>query len=528
MATEEEQLHALCLWDCVDQVLANPSAYYRWHALIPLYLAEKSEEVCAQVKTRLLKDIPDADIEQFFLMTFLAEVTHDQRYSEEAAQILLAIRPLDIERITAFLVYEWGRHVGDGVNRQEFIEALKAAQFPTLIRLLQQQIALRSQVKLAARQITSVKKIALVTPYIANVKHTPTSLSLQHAAILGKLGIEVHVFSTQEIRIADMPKYLGSQGTLHLPEPDLAWLQSCLSENLSITLASEQFSLPLRYAHLEKKLVEFDPDAVFFVGLWSPFMHTIRRMRPTLGLCIHSVQPLAEVDLWLCASAEMSAQQSAMWAPELPSAYAFYHPYRVALQPVKQSLSRKELGLPSDAVVLISAGYRLAREIHGEWACGMLAFLLAHPECIWVLLGGIEVLPSELTSIPSSQLKIMPATDDVRSVFRCCDIYVNPPRLGGGFSVAEAMAESLPILAFSQSDGGNKIDDEAVFSTYDYFEKLSELVEHKGQRESLGRKMKRLFFNTLDLASSHASLMQALTTTVDLFNQREFAKETKQ
>lgn len=528
MATEQEQLHALRLWDCVDQVLANPSAYYRWHALIPLYLAEKSEEARAQVRARLLAEVPNQGITRFFLFTFLAEVAHDLGYSEEAAQILLAIHPLDIERITAFLVYEWGRHVGDGVNRQEFITALKAAQFPALIRLMQGQIALRSQATLKPRKITSIKKIALVTPYIANLKHTPTSLSLQHAAILEKLGIEVHIFSTQEIRIAEMPKYLGSQGTLHLPGPDLAWLQSCLSENLSITLASEQFSLPLRYVHLEQKLVEFDPDLVFFVGLWSPFMHTIRCMRPTFGLCIHSVQPMAEVDLWLCASAEMSAQQSAMWAPELPSAYAFYHPYRVALQPVKQSLSRKELGIPSDAVVLISAGYRLAREIHGEWARGMATFLLAHPQCVWVLLGGITALPSELASIPSSQLKIMPATDDVRSVFRCCDIYVNPPRLGGGFSVAEAMAESLPILAFSLSDGGNKIGDEAVFSTVEYFEKLKELVEREDRRASLGKKMKQHFFNTLDLASSHASLMQAIRATVDIFNQREFAKKTSQ
>jgi glycosyltransferase involved in cell wall biosynthesis len=156
------------------------------------------------------------------------------------------------------------------------------------------------------------------------------------------------------------------------------------------------------------------------------------------------------------------------------------------------------------------------------------AFLLAHPQCIWVLLGGIAVLPSELESIPSNQLKIMPATDDVRSVFRCCDIYVNPPRLGGGFSVAEAMAESLPILAFSQSDGGNKIGDEAVCFTHDYFEKLKELVEHEDRRESLGEKMKQHFFNTLDLASSHASLMQAITTTVDIFNQRKFAKQAEQ
>jgi hypothetical protein len=310
-------------------------------------------------------------------MTFLAEVTHDIRYSKQAAQILLSIHPFDSERITAFLVYEWGHHVGDGVNRQEFIEALTTAQFPALTRLLQQQIALRSQATLAPRQITSVKKIALVVPYIANIKHTPTSLSLQHAAILVELGMEVHIFSTQEIRIADMTKYLGSQGTLHLPGPDLTWLQGCLSENLSITLASEQFSLPLRYAHLEQRLVEFDPDLVFFVGLWSPFMHTIRRMRPTLGLCIHSIQPMAELDLWLCASPDMSAQQSDMWAPELPTAYAFYHPYRVALRPVKQPLTRKKLALPDDAIVLITAGYRLSREIHGEWACGMAAFLYA-------------------------------------------------------------------------------------------------------------------------------------------------------
>ena len=48
------------------------------------------------------------------------------------------------------------------------------------------------------------------------------------------------------------------------------------------------------------------------------------------------------------------------------------------------------------------------------------------------------------------------------------DTCVNPPRLRGGFSVAEATALSLPVLSFVCSDGGDKLGALAAPATATY------------------------------------------------------------
>ena len=60
------------------------------------------------------------------------------------------------------------------------------------------------------------------------------------------------------------------------------------------------------------------------------------------------------------------------------------------------------------------------------------------------------------------------AQSDISGIPCLSDIYVNPPRLSGGFSVAEATALSLPVLSFACSDGGDKLGAMAAPTTATY------------------------------------------------------------
>jgi len=229
---------------------------------------------------------------------------------------------------------------------------------------------------------------------------------------------------------------------------------------------------------------------------------------------------MAPMDAWLTAHQELANQGSSVWGPDLPDAWGFYHPYRIALKPAGAPLARKDIGLPAHARVLVTAGHRLPHEINGDWAARMMELLRQHPDVVWLLAGGSGTLPPALEDAPQQQLRILPNHPDLRSVYRCCDIYVNPPRMGGGFSVAEAMAESLPVVTYGDSDGGHKVGAAAVAGDDDYFALLLSLMRDVGVRQRTGAAMRAHFTNTLDVRQSGPSLMAACNLTLDRYRQR--------
>ena len=514
---------ALFLGDSLDQTIANPTAAHRWHTLLDLYHRIDDTELRAIVQSKLLAHVPDTGIEGFFRATFLADATDDPAYIAQAGRLVQQIRPFDPDRLTAFTVYVWGEIIAKSLGRADFVAALRDARIHEVESMLGRYLVQSLDSPLRPRPISSVRKVAIVTSYIGHHVHTPTMMAFQQARLLQRQGIAVHLFSAQELRVAQMGLYLGNNINLMTAAPELAALKKLIPDGVDVTLSDERFSLVRRWRDLLASVAQFDPDMVLFVGLNSPFLAPLYAARPVLGLCVHSVPPLAPVDVWLSANRANHRQASAVWAPALPNAWGHYHPYRIELKPISAPTSRAELGLAADDLVLVSAGARLQHEINGEWAARVAQILHRHPQVVWLLPGRDGPPPAALAELPATRVRVLPYQDDLRSLYRCCDVYLNPPRIGGGFSVAEAMAEGLPTLAFNESDGGDKLGEHAVKTMDAYFERLDALITDQALRERTGSSMGALFAETLDLEQSGPSLLAACQYAVERYRERAAA-----
>lgn len=510
---------ALLLSDLLDQLIVNPTASHNWHDLAELY-READHDLRVSVLHLLLKHIPAEGIAGFFRATFLVGKIADPAYLADAARIVQTIEPLDPGRLATFLVFEWASALYQSSDRPGFIRALRHARLHEITNLLGQYLSSRGEVRLIARDIAKVGKVALVIPYISDAGHTPTAMALSQARLLIEQGLDVHLFACQELKVPKMAHYLGHPKELLIPAPDTGQLSGLIPAKLTVTVSDERFSLMRRWTDMLKQIVAFDPDLVLFVGLYSPLVTPLYEARPVVGLCVHSVPPMAPVDVWLTAHHELADQCSREWGPDLPDAWGYYHPYRIELKPTGAQLVRKDIGLPEKACVLVTAGQRLPHEINGAWATRMLELLRQHPDVLWLLVGGDGTLPSILENAPLKQIRILPTHPDLRSIYRCCDIYVNPPRMGGGFSVAEAMAESLPVVAYVDSDGGHKVGAAAVNGDDDYFALLLSLMRGPGLRARTGTAMHAHFTNTLDVTQSGPSLLAAFDLALDHYRQR--------
>jgi glycosyltransferase involved in cell wall biosynthesis len=361
--------------------------------------------------------------------------------------------------------------------------------------------------ELQPRAPEAIERVALVAPYIGHRFHTPSKMAADQATILADTGLQVQIFSAQELLPPDAAQFRGDGRELALPPLDAQAWASLLPAGVRMTVSDSRFSLPGRWRNLFPALAAFDPDVIFLVGLFSPLAAALHTVRPLVGLSVNTVVPIAPLDVWLTADAD--AHTGDFWSKTFPAPQGVFHPYRIRRSTQAHAVTRVELGLDEAAVVWVSAGFRLEHEIRNPWAERMLQLMEIHPQVVWLLVGGEGKLPKALAQAPPGRVRVLATRNDLPGILRIGDIYVNPPRMGGGISVAEAMAEGMPVTALAGSDGGDKLGELALADLDAYDERLAALTGSAQLRADLGAALRQRFDQRLDLAASGPALLQA-------------------
>lgn len=360
--------------------------------------------------------------------------------------------------------------------------------------------------------------MAIVVPYIGHRFHTPSMMAVMQCVVLARQGLQVQVFSAQELQPPDAALYRGDGRELVLPQLDAQAWANILPRGVGMTISDQRFSLAGRWRNLLPKVAAFDPDVVLLVGLYSPLAAALYEVRPSLGISVNTVAPIAPLDVWL--SSDQNPARREVWGGSFAPPQPVFHPYRVLRAKTGARLPRAALGLDDADLVWITAGFRLEHEIRGEWADRMLDLMSRHPRVIWLLAGGEGKLPAALRKTPAGRVRALPTRDDLPAVFRCADVYVNPPRMGGGFSVAEAMAEGLPVTTFAGSDGGDKLGERALRDMDAYFAQLEALTESPELRRETGQALRQRFAERFDLEASGPALLAACRQAIALAAER--------
>ncbi|HVU23393.1 MAG TPA: glycosyltransferase [Opitutus sp.] len=504
----------------LEEVLALPESARRWQRLYELLLpnaaAAGREEALARLETYVA---PNSDA-QFLWATCLHPLNRRPEYLRAAAAAARRIVPFRADRIHALLLYLWTQALFFAGDREKFAAGFLAVDAADLLRLLSREIEEELPVRRPRRTFSEVRRVAVVAPDMRNIRHAPTAMAVRNAGVLREAGLDVQVFGLQEHDFAAMPQLLGSGILLRLPKLDIESWRTLMPVPVKLNVTDAAVPLLIRWKFNLLSVEAFDPDVVLFVGFVSPLPYLLFDQRPVAAISVHTVPPIVPTDVWLAPTPELAADENSPWAEALPPAVIHHHPFRVVLKPMGQSLSRGELQLPRDRVVLLSVGDRLETEINGPWAAAMTEFLRKHPGVLWLIVGGRGTMAAALKDGPVDQIRTVRHHPEVRAICRCCDIFVNPKRIGGGFSVCTAMAEGLPVVAYAGSDGGDKLGELASANDAGYFETLEALVRQPELRRSRGAALQRKFAEELDMDRGAASLVAGCRKAVAVFNER--------
>lgn len=506
------------LLDALDRSLREPQCAQRWHTLLSIWY-ETPDPAVRQSILNVLENLPDGDVRADILrLTFLAGATGQVGFENAAVARVLGAEPLDPDRMAAFMAYSWLSALQYIKRRSDFVAAISAGKVPEMALRQMQIVAQLLPANLVPRAPEKIERVAVVLPYIGNQFHTPSMMAVAQSAVLARNGLQVRIFSAQELLPPEASLFRGDGRELLLPPLNVKAWEKILPAGMGMTVSDKRFSLLGRWRNLMPVLADFDPDVVLLVGLYSPLAAALHAVRPVVGLSVNSVSPIAPLDV--CLSADQNPDRIQAWGGTFPSPQPVYYPYRIRRSKQASPVSRAELGLDETAVIWITAGFRLEQEIRGEWASRMLHLLSAYPQVTWLLVGGAGKLPQALLQAATGRIRALPTRNDLTGIFRCSDIFVNPPRMGGGFSVAEAMAEGLPVTAFAESDGGDKVGEQALGNLESYMERLAGLTESPVLRAEMGQTLRRRFAERYDLDAAGPPLLGACRQAADLARER--------
>jgi hypothetical protein len=481
-----------------------------WH--LAGCVAELEPEPKAQV-VAVLRETRFAGAQaQWFQQSALHHVTGDAGCLLRQAE--LAFELPGAERWMTLINLAWWTALSRAADRSSFRQFLIDVRMPELLAGLGSEIDSPERARDASGEL---RRVAIVAQHLSTGQHAPTALAFNMRAVLETAGIGTCVFGLQELDLPAMRGHTAGGYVSTVAALDAGTWQLRTPGEVSVTAADTRFSLASRWSALARLIDEYDPDVVLFVGFYSPLVWPLGRRFPVVGLSLHAMPPLAPVDVWLAAQADAGAR--AEW-PGLRSPLPVHYPFRFWPEPAA-SVSRSEVNVSPESVLLITCGARLDPEVLAEWIADVVLFLGEHETVHWLLVG-LAPADGERIARRHPRIRVLPHRADVAGWIAVSDLYLNPPRVGGGATVAIAMQLGVPVVAMTGGDGGDKIAPQAAATRDAYRERLAHWVADSGARSRESGRPQGEERAELDVSSPDAAgrLLDACRQAQRLFAQR--------
>lgn len=498
--------------DAFESVKRSPTSSLLWQHLSVLICAIEEDARAAWVNVIAEHPFESGDA-QWLRCSALAYISRDSTWLVRQAALAEKLTTPDaVMTLLGLACYHALAHASQQLEFVSLMQALDASRLQKLSvgHLSGQSVVHRSEPGAKLR-------VAVYTPQIANIRHGGTLFSINVISALGCFVEDIRAFTAQETSIPAIGSYHGGAEFLKPLPIEKESLKLKTSGNFQLILPDTQFSLRSRFDQILHEIHSYAPDVIVFVGLMSPLVFKLYEHYPVVGLSVHALPPIAPVDVWLSADPQFDA---ACW-PGVPVPQVFPFPYRFWPAGQAVPIDRAAVGLPANGTLLVTAGFRLETEITSPWREQMLRFLNAHPEVHWLLVGVAESIESEALPQHSRVYRIVPQAK-LEAWLAMSDIYVNPPRIGGGGALAMAMEQGLAVATFANSDGGDKVGCYALGTMDEYFAQLDTWVSNPAARRQAGYALKAWFHARLDFSGEKpaADLIQACHNAIESFNQR--------
>ncbi len=336
--------------------------------------------------------------------------------------------------------------------------------------------------------------IMIMTAQFLDNTHAPTNTIMERVKTLKAIGKNVVLINTTEFCLLNgyVPLYGFYFATLRKELNDINEIKIG-QDMVPFLQLPDNLPLPYRMKVLAHIINKIKPYYILSVGMGSILADLCGNIIPCASMSLaFSTLPKTENKMKILGR-RLTSEEKEFYADKdtdiIESRFTF------ELKPQKKKFSRIEKGLPDNKFILVIVGIHLEFEITNSFM--EMLQEVCKSDCYVVFAGIMDnynTLMEEYPVVASNSL-FTGYCDDVLALMEICNLYVNPDRLGGGFSVIEAFSKGKPGVYLKKGDvytaGG---EDFAVnnFSEMteqilkykedkDYYNKMSELAKERAR-----------------------------------------------
>ncbi len=175
------------------------------------------------------------------------------------------------------------------------------------------------------------------------------------------------------------------------------------------------------------------------------------------------------------------------------------------LKEQKLHYSKMDKNLPDNKFILVVVGTRLQFDVTDEFM--KMLQEVCQKGCYVVFAGIMDNYDNLMENYPvvSANSSFIGYCDDILALMEICDLYVNPDRIGGGFSIIEAFSKGKPGVYLKSGDVYTAGGDSFAVNNFD--EMAKQILRYKNDKD--------YYKNMSGLAKERAKLMTSSKEAIE-------------
>lgn len=366
----------------------------------------------------------------------------------------------------------------------------------------------RDPVPQAARQRDL---IVITTGQFVRGVHQPSTDMLDFVTkLVLRLGRRVVLVNTADGPVKSYFPYLGN--FVSSVDRELVTAKQLVIDGLPVPFIHlpPGFTDPQMAADARDQILALKPDLILSFGTLCPVSDLCRDLLDVVSIPYGSYLPFAE-PTWLALPRPLSPLEApALAMGGLTSERVIRIEYSYAPPPAVTVRDKAALGLTEDTILTLIIGLRLAAEVTPEFAAALDAAVQEEPRLFFLFVGTMDNYADLVAPHPAlaARSRAQGYETDVMGLMADADLYINPPRGGGGTSAAYALSCGIPAYSLNSGDVGVVVGPAFHLASYaDFAAAATRFTDDPGLRVQLQEKARTRF---ADISSRERMLRQIL------------------
>lgn len=349
------------------------------------------------------------------------------------------------------------------------------------------------------------KRLVIITEQILGINHAPTRMVLDIIYVLQeKLGYEVMLFVTP--LNGALPIDLWYHGIVMNRMRDLD--NAPLNINYKgITVRGYQIALQdgviKEYKMMNDIIYFWKPYFVFNIGVVNPLADTIGRFTTLVDRSVSTACPVTNANIIVRSSKKIAEldDREICDVLKLHSQKQVYmeNKFPVIIKKEECQISRVSENIPEEKFLIGVVGNRLDEEIDSEFVNVLENITSDNENVIFIFIGQVNLVKKLLEKLETkNKIIYLGFRKDLMQVYGLLDLYLNPKRIGGGFSSSMALQADLPVVTLPDCDVAFNVGEDFCVDDYDemvkivkayatdkmFYQKMKEKVKENKKRYS--------------------------------------------